>query len=68
LIEHDDADEVVADLTDVSFLDSAGIRSIVEAHRWLTERSVTLTLANPSPFVRRVLTVTALDTLIPVRG
>ena len=67
LTESADVAEVVADFSDVSFLDSAGIRALVNAHDWLAERSVVLVVAGASPFVRRVLEVTALDTLIDVR-
>ena len=59
--------DVVIDASELSFIDSSGIRSLVEAQREAnlgigTGRVVTV--RNPSTPVRRVLEVTGLDALI----
>ena len=51
---------VVLDLTDVSFLDSSGLRSIMRASNLLAERDGRLTLAGLSGAAKRVLEVTGL--------
>ena len=59
--------DVVIDASELSFIDSSGIRSLVEAHRE-ANRGVgvgrVVTVRNPSAPVRRVLEVTGLDALI----
>ena len=48
---------VVVDLTEVTFLDSSGIRALLVAHRVAAERDRSLTVENPVSIVRRVLTI-----------
>ena len=50
-----DVAEVVVDLSEVSFLDSTGMTALVEARNRLADTRVELRVADPSPFVRRVL-------------
>ena len=57
---------VVLDLTQVTFLDSSGLRTLVAANEALHARSVVLVLQAPSPNIRRVLEVTGLTELIAV--
>jgi anti-anti-sigma factor len=59
---------VVIDLTQISFLDSAGLRVLVSANEALRARSADLILRGPSPNVRRVLEVTGLTELITVES
>ena len=47
--------EVVVDLTDVSFLDSSGVRALFMGSRFATEHQRLLTVENPVPRVHRVL-------------
>lgn len=58
-----DASSVVADLSEVTFLDSAGLAVLVRLHDELGGR---LLLRRPSPQVSRVLSVTGIDSVIPV--
>jgi anti-anti-sigma factor len=51
---------VVLDLTDVTFLDSTGLRSIVRAARELAARDGRLTCAGLSSAARRVLEISGL--------
>lgn len=52
---------IVLDLTDLSFVDVGGLKLILEAARRLRAAGGQLTLANPSPSVRRLLELTAID-------
>jgi anti-sigma B factor antagonist len=54
------AREVVIDLTDTSFLDSSGLRALIEAHR-IFAGDGNLHLAHASEPVRRLLEITGLD-------
>jgi anti-sigma B factor antagonist len=50
-------DSVVIDLSEVTFMDSLGLGTLVVGHRICGELGVRLTVRNPSPFVDRMLTV-----------
>jgi anti-sigma B factor antagonist len=54
---------VVADLSEVTFLDSSGLGVLVQAHRTATERDNRL-LVVASPPVRKLLRLTGLDTVL----
>ena len=48
---------VIVDLTEVTFLDSSGIRALLTANRVAAERCRSLTVENPAPMVHRVLEI-----------
>ena len=54
---------VVADLTQVTFLDSSGLGVLVQAHRTALERDNRLVVV-ASPPVRKLLRLTGLDTVL----
>jgi anti-anti-sigma factor len=54
---------VVVDLSGVDFVDSSGLGALVQANRMARERGTRLILV-ASPPVRRLLRVTALDTVL----
>ena len=54
------ARDLVIDLTDTTFLDSSGLRALIEAHRLFSDGG-NLALANASEPVRRLLEITGLD-------
>jgi anti-anti-sigma factor len=59
--------DVVLDASGLTFLDSSGISAIVQAYRAANEgvgRGRSVVIRNPSPRVRRILEITALDSLI----
>ncbi|MDP9071450.1 MAG: STAS domain-containing protein [Actinomycetota bacterium] len=58
---------VVLELSRLSFIDSSGLSAIVMASRKLGDRGGELNLSGPSPAVRRVLEITGISTVIPVR-
>ena len=50
-------DQCVVDLSGVSFIDSSGLRVIVEAHSGRRDRGGAVTLRSPSPSVERLLQI-----------
>ena len=60
---------VVLDATYLSFIDSSGLRGVLEAHRRMSERQRTLVLTGAGAQVRRVLELTGtLELLEPKPG
>ncbi len=57
---------VVLDLRGVTVLDAAGLGLLVELHCWAQERSNTLTIANTTPRVRRLIALTNLHSVLSV--
>ncbi|WP_229401499.1 STAS domain-containing protein [Micromonospora okii] len=55
------------DISEVRLLSAAGVRALVAAHRRVRARGGVLVLVDPAPMVARVLRVTGLDRIIPVR-
>lgn len=62
----DDVRRVVLELGDLTFLDSAGLNCLVHTHQRFDPELRELLLSNPSPTVRRVLSVSGVDQLIPI--
>ena len=58
--------QLIVDLEQVSFLDCAGIRVLVDARRHVQEHGGCLKLVRPKPFVLRVLTLTGMTTVFPI--
>lgn len=57
-------DPVVLDLTDVTFVDSTGIRAFVWVAREIAPRR--LVLRNPTPPVQKVLQIVRIDTILGI--
>jgi anti-anti-sigma factor len=58
---------VVVDLHAVAFLDAAGVRVLLQAHRYAGEHGVRLRVAHPCGVVRRVLQLTGALALLTGR-
>lgn len=56
---------VVLDLENVDFLDSVALSVIIGGHKRLQHNGARLHLAGPQSIVRRVLSLTRIDALIP---
>ena len=58
------ATTVVADMTGTTFCDSAGVNALVRVHKRAAAEGAAMRLAVSAPAVRRVLTITGVDSLI----
>ena len=63
----DDGVRIVVDLADVSFVDSTALSVLVSALKRLRQADGDLTLASPTPSVRRVFEITGLTRLFTIR-
>jgi anti-anti-sigma factor len=61
-----DRPSLTVDLSQVSFIDSSGLRVLIEGHRRALESGATLRLTNPSDTVRRLLDISGLDDYLDV--
>jgi anti-anti-sigma factor len=66
LTQHRGESHVLVDLTDVTFMDSSALRALLDVRNALAEHRATLTLANPTPNIRRLLTITGTAELFGV--
>lgn len=64
-----DARVLILDLTRISYVDSAGLSAFLVVYKQLSSRGAALYIVAPpnSPGVSRVIEITRLDSLIPVR-
>ena len=62
-----DRHDIVVDLRDVGFMDSAGLNAIVLADRRLQDLNANLIVSNPSRSVQLMIEVTGLDDVLDVR-
>lgn len=60
--------EIQLDLSAVTFLDASGLRGLVEARNHLLSHHAQLVLLRPAPCVLRLLQLTQLDEVMPIRG
>lgn len=58
--------KLVLDLSELTFMDSMGLSSVLGCHEWAREAGGQLVLVNPAPQVARLLKATAIDQRIPV--
>ncbi|MFB6999278.1 STAS domain-containing protein [Streptomyces virginiae] len=60
------SDEIVVDLSDLSFCDSSGLTALIHAQRTAAEHGRRIILRTPPPQVRRLLEMTGADALFPI--
>jgi anti-anti-sigma factor len=58
---------VVADLGDLTFLDSSGLAVLAVAHKRAAECGARFEIANPREQARRLMELTGVDNVVPVR-
>jgi anti-anti-sigma factor len=58
--------KVVLDLSGVSSIDSAGIGELAFLHTWARSENADLKCASPTPFVRDLLDLTNLDSVLEI--
>jgi anti-sigma B factor antagonist len=59
---------LMVDLAGVTFIDSSGLRILVEAHRARIDSDASLTLRSPSAAVQRLLEISGLSSHLDVSG
>lgn len=59
---------LLVDISGLAFIDSAALNEIVQAHRKLRANGCQLELVGPCLAVARILEVSAIDKVIPVRA
>jgi anti-sigma B factor antagonist len=59
---------LTVDLAGVSFIDSSGLRILVEAHQARIDADASLTLRSPSAAVQRLLEISGLSSHLDVSG
>lgn len=64
-VEATDAASIVLDLSGVTFMDSTGVRLLVQAHARSREDANRLSLRRGGPAVQRVLQLSGVDVLLP---
>jgi len=57
---------IAVDLSEVSFLASIGIRTLVSSARAVANRGGAMALANPQPLVAETLMAAGIDSIIPI--
>jgi anti-anti-sigma factor len=57
---------IVVEISQVSFLASIGIRTLVSSAKTLARHGGRMVLANPQPLVEEILKLACIDSLIPV--
>jgi anti-sigma B factor antagonist len=56
--------QVVVDLNDVPFVDSTGIRTLLDGYLAATEQGIVFLVTNPQALVRRVLSISGVLDLL----
>lgn len=57
---------LVVDVSDMTFIDSTGLSVLVQAHRRAAEKAGTMTIRHPSATLKRLLSITNLETVLVV--
>jgi anti-anti-sigma factor len=57
---------VVLDLSGVTIIDSAGFGELVFLYTWARSQNADLKCASPTPFVRQLLDLTNLDSVLEI--
>lgn len=58
--------KIAVDLTDVSFMASMGIRTLMLSAKAAVNKGGKMVLVNPQPSVEKVLRTTGVDTIMPI--
>jgi len=59
-------DSLTIDLSGVEFLDSSGLRTLIEAHQRFAGLGGSLTLLHPTPMIRRLFEISGVDQYLNV--
>lgn len=59
-------ERLVIDLSGVEFVDSSGLRVLIEAHQQRDGNGRTMVLSNPSPVVRRLFEIAGVESYLDI--
>lgn len=62
----DDRSQVILDLSGVEYMNSAGLRALLQAHKAAERKNGALHITNPSPRIRELFALVGLDTVFGV--
>jgi len=62
------AARIAVDLSAVTFMDSTGLKVLLDAYRNGRQGQEALVLRSPTPMIRQLLNITGLDELIPIES
>lgn len=65
-VETEGLSELVFDLTDVTYVSSAGLRVLLLAHKKMVQAGGKMTIAHPQEAVRRVFTLTGFAKILTI--
>ena len=68
LVHQDSPRSIVIDLEHLNYVDSTGLSVFVTTNKRAATSGTRFILANPNPFVSRILEVTALDRTLDIEG
>jgi len=57
---------LIVDVGAMTFIDSSGLSALVHAHRLAKDAGGSLVVRSPSPMLRRLLTITRLETVLAI--
>ena len=66
--DHQDEHEVVADLKSVTFMDSTGLRSLLEVRAELERRGAAFRVINPGPMIVRLFDISGTTEIFGLPG
>ncbi len=58
--------QLIVDVGEMTFIDSSGLSALVHVHRQAADRGVSMVVRRPSPMLKRLLSITRLDTVLVV--
>jgi anti-anti-sigma factor len=61
------SEPLVLDLSRLSFIDSSGLSALIRINQRMTDAGCGLTIVAPAPPVAKVLEITGLDRVLPLR-
>jgi anti-anti-sigma factor len=64
----EDGLHVIVSLRGVTYIDSTGIKTLLDIHRMFVERGQRFALSEPAPVVRKVMEIAGLERAIPVHA
>ena len=60
--------KLVIDLTDVEFIDSHGLRVLLNTHKDFSNENIQITLQNPNPHLKRLLRIMQFDRVFVIEA